>query len=132
MKGLAGRVYLVAGAARGIGAAVAANADDLGQRSLPAYAASKAGIDTLIRHTASRWGRENIRANAVAPGLVLSEAASDLSSGAHVEKTLAATRSPRLGVPDDIASTVAFLLSDEAAWVNGQAWSVNGGLLLRG
>lgn len=108
------------------------DANDLGQRSLPAYAASKAGIDTLVRHTASRWGKQNIRANAVAPGLVQTETAQDLSSSAHVEKMLAATRSPRLGVPDDIAATVAFLLSDEAAWVNGQVWSVNGGMLLRG
>ncbi|MBF6556330.1 MAG: SDR family oxidoreductase [Acidimicrobiales bacterium] len=108
------------------------DADDLGQRSLPAYAASKAGIDTLVRHTASRWGKQNIRANAVAPGLVQTETAQELSSSAHVEKSLAAVRSPRLGVPDDIASTVAFLLSDEACWVNGQVWSVNGGMLMRG
>jgi NAD(P)-dependent dehydrogenase (short-subunit alcohol dehydrogenase family) len=108
------------------------DADDLGLRSLPAYAASKAGIDTLIRHTASRWGKQNIRANAVAPGLVQTETARNLSSSAHVEKMLAATRSTRLGTPDDVASAVAFLLSDEASWVNGQVWSVNGGMLMRG
>jgi NAD(P)-dependent dehydrogenase (short-subunit alcohol dehydrogenase family) len=108
------------------------DADDLGQRSLPAYAASKAGIDTLVRHTASRWGKSKIRANGVAPGLVLTEAAEGNSQRSYVDKTLAATRSPRLGKSDDIASTVAFLLSDEATWVNGQIWSVNGGLLMRG
>lgn len=108
------------------------DANDLGQRSLPAYAASKAGIDTLIRHTASRWGKQNIRANAIAPGLVQSETAGELSSQAHIDKTLAATRSPRLGTPQDIAATVAFLLSDDASWINGQVWSVNGGMLMRG
>ncbi len=108
------------------------DADDLGQRSLPAYAASKAGIDTLVRHVASRWGKQGIRANAVAPGLVQTETARELSSSAHVEKMIAATRSDRLGTPEDVAATVTFLLSDEAAWINGQVWSVNGGLLLRG
>jgi NAD(P)-dependent dehydrogenase (short-subunit alcohol dehydrogenase family) len=124
--------HLLANDSGGAIVCTTSDADDLGQRSLPAYAASKAGIDTLVRHTASRWGKQKIRANAVAPGLVQSETARDLSSTAHVEKMLAATRSPRLGEPDDVAATVAFLLSDDAAWVNGQVWSVNGGMLMRG
>lgn len=124
--------HLLANDTGGAIVCTSSDADDLGQRSLPAYAASKAGIDTLIRHTASRWGKQNIRANAVAPGLVQTETARDLSSQAHVEKMLAATRSPRLGIPDDVAATVTFLLSDDASWINGQVWSVNGGMLMRG
>jgi NAD(P)-dependent dehydrogenase (short-subunit alcohol dehydrogenase family) len=124
--------HLLANEAGGAIVVTTSDADDLGQRSLPAYAASKAGIDTLIRHTASRWGKQGIRANAVAPGLVQTETARGLSSTAHVEKTLAATRSHRLGTPEDVAGAVCFLLSDDAAWVNGQVWSVNGGLLMRG
>jgi NAD(P)-dependent dehydrogenase (short-subunit alcohol dehydrogenase family) len=44
---------------------------------------------------------------------------------------LATIHSPRLGKPDDLAGTVAFLLSDDAEWINGQVWSVNGGGTLR-
>jgi NAD(P)-dependent dehydrogenase (short-subunit alcohol dehydrogenase family) len=118
----------------GGGAVVCTSSDasELGQVSQPAYAASKAGIDALVRHTASRWGRQRIRANAVSPGIVLSEAA----KAAQTEETLATylegTRSDRLGEPGDVAAAVAYLLSDDGAWVNGQVWSVNGGLVLRG
>jgi NAD(P)-dependent dehydrogenase (short-subunit alcohol dehydrogenase family) len=47
------------------------------------------------------------------------------------DQYLEEVRSPRLGVPDDIAAAVAYLLSDEAEWVNGQVLSVNGGALMR-
>lgn len=124
--------HLLANEGGGAIVCTSSDAADLGQRALPAYAASKAGIDTLIRHTASRWGKQGVRANAVAPGLVLSGAADELASPRFVEKMLAGTRSTRLGTPEDVAATVAFLLSDDASWINGQVWSVNGGQLLRG
>lgn len=108
------------------------DAAEMGQRALPAYAASKAGVEALVRHTASRWGRDDIRVNAVSPGLILTEAARERADEGYIDKTLAATRSHRLGEPQDVASTVVFLLSDDASWVNGQTWSVNGGLIFRG
>lgn len=118
----------------GGGAIVCTTSDgsELGQVSQPAYAASKAGINALVRHTASRWGRERIRANAVSPGVVLSEAAKAAQSAETLASYLEGTRSDRLGEPGDIGAAVAYLLSDDAAWVNGQVWSVNGGLVLRG
>lgn len=54
---------------------VSSDAAIIGEPTRPAYAAAKAGIEALTRHVASRWGKENIRAMAVAPGMVLSEAA---------------------------------------------------------
>jgi NAD(P)-dependent dehydrogenase (short-subunit alcohol dehydrogenase family) len=107
-------------------------ADRLGQLSQPAYAASKAGIDALVRHVASKWGPERIRANAVAPGIVLSEAALAAQTPASLESLRAGTRADRLGAPEDVAGAVAYLMSDDGAWVTGQVWGVDGGLVLRG
>jgi NAD(P)-dependent dehydrogenase (short-subunit alcohol dehydrogenase family) len=108
------------------------DASDLGQVSQPAYAASKGGINTLVRHVASRWGAQRIRANAVAPGIVLSEAAIASQTEESMRTLREGTRSDRLGTPEDVAGAVAYLMSDDGAWVNGQVWSVNGGLVLRG
>ena len=100
----------------------------IGEPERPAYAASKAGINALVRHVASRWGREaGIRANAIAPGLVLSETVRGNNNTALIEMGLAIGRSPRLGEPSDIAAMAALLLSDDGEWINGQVLNVNGG-----
>ncbi|MFJ2443645.1 SDR family NAD(P)-dependent oxidoreductase, partial [Streptomyces sp. NPDC087658] len=100
----------------------------IGEPERPAYAASKAGINALTRHVSSRWGKEGVRCNAVAPGLVLGDKQQD---GQAPAAYLLATRSHRPGEPADLAGTVAFLLSDDAEWVNGQIWSICGGMSLR-
>ncbi|MFC7534104.1 SDR family NAD(P)-dependent oxidoreductase [Actinoplanes sp. GCM10030250] len=99
----------------------------VGEATRPAYAAAKAGINALTRHVASRWGTEGIRCNGVSPGLVLSETALATMSDEFKSFGLAATHSTRLGRPADLAGTVAFLLSDDAEWINGQTWSIDGG-----
>ncbi|MBP2327975.1 NAD(P)-dependent dehydrogenase (short-subunit alcohol dehydrogenase family) [Kibdelosporangium banguiense] len=107
------------------------NASFVGETVRPAYAASKAGINALTRHIAARWGKKGLRCNAISPGLVLSEKALQTMNEQFRAAGLAATRSTRLGKPDDLAGTVAFLMSDDAEWINGQVWSVNGGVALR-
>ncbi len=102
-----------------------------GEPTRPAYAAAKAGVNTLVRHVASRWGRDGIRANAICPFAVTEIVRVHLDQS-FLDKALEEGRSPRLGEPDDIASAVAFLLSAEGSYVNGQVWSVNGGMYLRG
>ena len=119
--------------ARGGGAIVytSSGAAFMGEASRVAYAMAKSGLHALLRHVASRWGKQGIRANAVAPGLVMTDAVRRAMSEEACAQVLAITRSPRLGEPEDIAAAVAFLLSDDAIWINGQVLSVDGGVTLR-
>ena len=119
--------------ARGGGAIVytSSGAAVMGEPSRVAYAMSKSGLHALLRHVASRWGKQGIRANAVAPGLVMTDAVRHAMSEEACAQVLAITRSPRLGAPEDIAAAVAFLLSDDAAWINGQVLAVDGGVTMR-
>ncbi|KKC06188.1 SDR family NAD(P)-dependent oxidoreductase [Mycobacterium nebraskense] len=103
-----------------------------GEPARPAYATAKAGIGALTRHVASRWGKEGIRCNAVAPGFTATDAIRsapqwpDLQAGA-----LKRIRGTRVGEPEDIAALVAFLCSEEGAWINGQVINIDGGTILR-
>lgn len=103
----------------------------LGEPARVAYAASKAGVTALTRHVATRWGKEGIRCNAVAPGLVLTETAvAQIPTDQH-DAALQLVRLTRHGRPDDIAAMVTLLLSDDGAWITGQSYGVDGGLVLR-
>lgn len=103
----------------------------LGMPHLVAYSAAKAGVNALVRHVAARWGKEGVRCNAVSPGMILTDTLLAASTPEFVEAKVASVSSPRLGEPADIAGAVAYLLSDDAAWVNGQIISVNGGRVTR-
>jgi NAD(P)-dependent dehydrogenase (short-subunit alcohol dehydrogenase family) len=94
-----------------------------------AYGVSKAGIIMLTQYVATQHGKEGIRCNAIAPGLIVTDAASTYASGPFGEMMLRHHLTPRLGTPGDIASAVAFLASDEASFITGQVISVDGGLL---
>jgi NAD(P)-dependent dehydrogenase (short-subunit alcohol dehydrogenase family) len=95
-----------------------------------AYGVSKAGIITLTQYVATQHGKEGIRCNAIAPGLIVTPAtANSYSSGPFGEMMLRHHLTPRLGMPSDIAAAVVFLASDEAAFITGQTLCVDGGLL---
>lgn len=104
----------------------------VGDHLRAAYQTSKAGINALTRHIASRWGKQGVRSNCVSPGVVLTESAEKMALNsealAFARQTLP---SPRFGEPGDLAGVVAFLLSDDGKWINGQVWSVNGGAAFR-
>jgi NAD(P)-dependent dehydrogenase (short-subunit alcohol dehydrogenase family) len=106
-------------------------AGHVGEPERPSYAISKSGINALMRHVSSRWGRDGIRANCVAPGLVLTRTILDNSDPELREFALGLGRSARLGEPEDIAAAVAFLMSDDASWITGQVISVDGGATVR-
>jgi NAD(P)-dependent dehydrogenase (short-subunit alcohol dehydrogenase family) len=118
---------------RGGGALVytSSGAAFMGEPERPSYAVSKSGINALVRHVASKWGRKHVRANAVAPGLVLTEGPRSVLSEDFMKLALRGTRSWRLGEPEDIAAMVAFLASSDGEWINGQILSVDGGASLR-
>jgi NAD(P)-dependent dehydrogenase (short-subunit alcohol dehydrogenase family) len=99
-----------------------------------AYGCSKAAAIQLARHIAVRWGKENIRANAVAPGLIITEKVAALGEAfdGFANLLLARALTPQLGAPDDIAAAVAYLLSDDSRYVSGQVLQVDGGMFVRG
>lgn len=92
-----------------------------------AYSIAKAGLNGVTRHVAARWGKQGVRANAIAPGLVLTDTVQRTVPAEFHALALQRTPSPRLGTPDDIAALVAHLVSDDAAWINGQVISADGG-----
>lgn len=92
-----------------------------------AYASTKSAILALSRNTAARYGKDKIRSNCVAPGLVLTETIRANMTEEMLQQMLGTVVSDRLGDPADIAAAVAFLLSDDARWVTGQSLRVNGG-----
>jgi NAD(P)-dependent dehydrogenase (short-subunit alcohol dehydrogenase family) len=98
-----------------------------------AYSASKVGVDMLTRVAADEWGRYGIRVNSVLPGLIKTDTAAPLTEDAAThEGFIRQTPLARLGEPDEIAKSVAFLLSDDAGFITGQCLCVDGGLSLRG
>ena len=101
-----------------------------GEPERPAYAVTKAGLGPLVRHVASKWGREGIRANAIAPGPTVGEDMDAMLPPEYKEQMLATLRHRRLGRPEDIAAMVAFLMSDEGEWITGQEIRVDGGRII--
>jgi 3-oxoacyl-[acyl-carrier protein] reductase len=94
---------------------------------LPAYAASKGAVDTLVKQLAFALGPRGIRVNAVAPGVVATDMSPFLRTEVGRKGTLAMQALKHIGQPDDIASVVTFLASDAAAWVTGDIVRVDGG-----
>lgn len=95
------------------------------------YAASKGGIDGLTRALAKELAPRNIRVNAVAPGMIETDM-SQVVRGIAGEQIKKAIPLKRFGKPEEIAAVVAFLASDEAAYLTGQVLRVDGGLSLGG
>jgi NAD(P)-dependent dehydrogenase (short-subunit alcohol dehydrogenase family) len=88
------------------------------------YAASKAGLLGFTRVVAKEMGKRNITANAVTPGFIDTDMTAELPQGEITAHIPAA----RVGRPEEVAAAVAFLVSDEAAYVNGATLAVDGGL----
>jgi 3-oxoacyl-[acyl-carrier protein] reductase len=95
--------------------------------TLAAYASTKGAINTLVKYFAAALGPRGIRVNAVAPGVI----DTDMSNFTKTEdgrKTVMGMQSlKRIGQPGDVASVIAFLVSDEARWITGDVVAVDGG-----
>jgi 3-oxoacyl-[acyl-carrier protein] reductase len=101
----------------------------MGQAGQANYAASKAGLIGLTMAIAREVGSRNITCNAVAPGFIETAMTAVLS---EEFKQNAVKQIPlgRVGTPEDVASAVAFLASDQASYITGHVLSVNGGMLM--
>ncbi|WP_452419227.1 SDR family NAD(P)-dependent oxidoreductase, partial [Nocardia beijingensis] len=88
---------------------------------------TKGAVDTLVKHWAAALGPRGIRVNAVAPGVVETEMSSFTKTDAGREATLGMQALQRLAQPEDIASVVAFLASDQSRWITGDTLRVDGG-----
>ena len=95
--------------------------------TIPAYAATKGAIDTLVKHFASLLGARGIRVNAVAPGVVETDMSNFTKTDAGRDFALGMQALKRLAQPDDIGGVVAFLASDDARWITGDTIHVDGG-----
>ncbi len=92
------------------------------------YGISKAGVINLTRYVATQYGRKGIRCCGVAPGLILTKAATD-NLPEDVRQVFASqTPLPYFGEPDDVGATIAFLASDDARFITGQTIIVDGGM----
>lgn len=93
------------------------------------YAAAKAGMTGFIKSLAREVGARGITVNAVAPGYIDTDMTSVLSDDAR-NSILKGIPVGRIGTPEDIAKTVAFLASDGASYINGQVIAVDGGMTM--
>ena len=105
---------------------VSGQAGQMGQAN---YSSAKAGLIGLTKAAARELASRSITVNAVAPGFVLTELTKDLPEALQAEIT-ARTPLGRFGTTDEIAQAVAFLASDDAAYITGQVLAVDGGLVM--
>lgn len=103
----------------------------MAEHGLSAYGAAKAGIISLTRSTATEYARHRIRANCVCPGGVATPPTMALMAAVEgvQDRVLQAHPLGRLGTPEEIASAILFLASDEASFITGTALMVDGGSL---
>jgi len=93
------------------------------------YVAAKAGVVGMTKVWARELGRHNIRVNAIAPGMVLTEMLLSMPEEA-LEAFKQRTPLKRLGTPDEVANLYLFLASDEASYISGEVIRIDGGLVI--
>jgi len=99
---------------------------EMGELNLTNYGASKAAVNQVVRSVSAQWGKQGIRCNAIAPGLILSPPS--LAIGEElIGEYVRHSDTPYVGQPVDTANLVAFLVSDGARYISGQVIRLDGG-----
>jgi NAD(P)-dependent dehydrogenase (short-subunit alcohol dehydrogenase family) len=98
---------------------------DVGQFS---YGASKAMVDWYVKTIATSFGKQGIRCNGIAPGIIQTPAVKQWATDEMKAAFLEINQVPRLGEPEDIAAMAVFLASDEAGYVTGHTYLCDGGM----
>jgi NAD(P)-dependent dehydrogenase (short-subunit alcohol dehydrogenase family) len=120
---------------------LASDAARLGQARLSYYAAAKGGVVALVKSVAQEVGKSGVTLNVVSPGATNTELRKEREVRMRAEMgeekyqrrlqtVLRMYPTGRIGEPEDIAATIAFLASDKASWITGQVVSVNGGFAM--
>jgi len=95
--------------------------------TLSAYASTKGAINTLVKYFAVALGPRGIRVNAVAPGVIDTDMSNFTKTDEGRAIVMGMQTLKRIGQPDDVASVIAFLVSEDARWITGETISVDGG-----
>jgi 3-oxoacyl-[acyl-carrier protein] reductase len=95
------------------------------------YGLAKAGVNSLTTQLAHELGGMNIRVNAIAPGPIDTEAARTTVPTVFVDQIVAGLALKRQGTPSDLVGMCEFLLSEEASWVTGHVFNVDGGQIFK-
>ena len=95
------------------------------------YGLAKAGINSLTQQLSRELGWQNIRINAIAPGPIDTEANRTTTPQQIVADIVSRIPLSRMGQPEDLVGMCLFLLSDEARWITGQVFNVDGGQIIR-
>jgi 3-oxoacyl-[acyl-carrier protein] reductase len=95
------------------------------------YALAKVGINGLTQQLSRELGGQNIRINAIAPGPIDTEANRTTTPQEMVADIVKGLPLSRMGTPEDVVGMCLFLLSDEASWITGQVFNVDGGQIIR-
>lgn len=109
---------------------LAGDSSRIGENGLAIAAAARAGGIALMKSLAKELGRANVTANAISLGLIETAHSDPEFLAANREKIVRQYPLRRIGKPEDVAPTVAFLASEGAAWITGQVLSVNGGFCM--
>lgn len=95
------------------------------------YGLAKVGINGMTQQLARELGGSKIRINAIAPGPIDTEATRDTVPPQIMDQIVSQLPLARMGTPDDLVGLCLFLLSDEASWITGQIFNVDGGQVFR-